>query len=340
MAESKVPFDHVHGAARKNAVINGDMRIAQRGTSFAAIAHAAYSLDRYQYVKTGTVVHTITQDSDTPSDQFGYSLKLDCTTADASVAAGDRSYVMQKVEGYNFRKFKDQTATLSFWVKAGKTGTMCVGFRNSGPDRSYVSEVTIDSANTWERKTVTLDFDESGGTWDFTNGVGIMVSFALLGGSTYQTTADTWQTGNYWVTSNQTNFCDNTDATCDVFLSGIQLELGDQATDFEFVSYTDQLALCKRYYEKVGGDAQFPFVSSYAQGVSYYQYTPLLFETEKRAVPTLTTHGTWNLSNAASYGVGTPDKNGFCIWCQSSAAGVSSAWCNSADDFVTADAEL
>jgi hypothetical protein len=233
----------------RNAIINGDMRIAQRGTSFAAAGSNVYTLDRWNYIKTGTTcVHTVTQDSDAPNNQFQYSLKLDCTTADAAVAAGDLCIMRQRVEGYNFRKFVGQTATLSFWVKAGKTGTMCVSFSNNGPDRSYVSEVVINSANTWEKKSVTLTFDYSGGTWNYTNGLGLEVRFALICGSTFQTTADAWQTGNYSGTSSQTNFVDNTDATCDVWITGVQLELGDTATDFEFVDQHSQLLQCYRYY--------------------------------------------------------------------------------------------
>ena len=118
MTDSKVPFDHVHGAARKNVLINGDMRIAQRGTSFAAAY--GYTLDRWGQYDNGAMVHTVTQDSDVPDNQFNYSLKIDCTTADASIGAGDYAVLLQRIEGFNFRKFVGKTATLSFWVKAGK----------------------------------------------------------------------------------------------------------------------------------------------------------------------------------------------------------------------------
>jgi hypothetical protein len=296
MAESKVPFDHMHGAARKNAIINGDMRIAQRGTSFAAIAHGSYSLDRWKYGKSGTMVHTITQDSSVPDDQFSYSLKFDVTTADVSIAAGDYIQLFQAVEGYNFKRFVGQTAALSFWIKAGKTGTLCVAFRNSVADRSYVSEVTIDSANTWEWKTVTLDFDYSGGTWDYTNGVGLYVNFALAAGSTYQTTADAWQSGNYIATSNQTNFVDNTDATCDVYVTGVQLELGDQATDFEFLRLQDELLACQRYYWK-----NTAYIMPGYNGSASGRYSVVL-PTTMRASPSFSYDGTFTVATTSTSG--------------------------------------
>jgi hypothetical protein len=281
------------GKGTKNAVINGDMRIAQRGTSFVAIANNAYSLDRWQYFKVGTAVHTVSQvnktaaSANTPSDQYEYAMKFDCTTADASVAAGDYVILQHKVEGHNFRKFVGQTATVSFWVKAGKTGTMCVAFYNSAGDRSYVSEVTINSANTWEQKTVTLNFDYSGGTWDYGTGIGLRVTFTLMAGSTFHTTADAWQNGAYFATSNQTNFVDNTDSTCDVYITGVQLELGSQATDFEFMDYQKQLDQCYRYYWAFAPGGSVGLATGTMWTGTYNWYGPIRFPVEMRSNPTL-----------------------------------------------------
>lgn len=290
----------------RNSIINGDMRIAQRGTSFAAVATNTYTLDRFTYIKSGIAVHTITQDSSTPNSQFSYSLKLDCTTADASVAAGDFVFVQQRIEGYNFKKFIGQTATLSFWVKAGKTGTMCVGVGNA-IDRCYIIEVTINAANTWEKKTVTLTFDYSGGTWNYTNGVGLAVTFCLMAGSTYQTTADAWQSGNYLATSNQTNFCDNTDATCDVWITGVQLELGAVATEFEFLDFSTELAQCQRYYEKSDREIT-GFSGDTTSGSVYYSFAFYKIVKRTAANPSFINGGaskfgtTSSLQAAATYG--------------------------------------
>jgi hypothetical protein len=215
-------------------------------------------------------------------------VKLDCTTADASIAAGDLCVIQQNIEGYNLKRFVGQTATFSFWVKAGKTGTMCVAFRNSGNDRSYVAETTIDAPNTWERKTVTLTFDYSGGTWDFTNGTGIRVSLVLAMGSTYHTTKDAWQTGEYMSTSSQTNFVDSTGSTCDVWFTGVQFELGEQATDFEFLPQDVTLAACQRYYEILYPCGKTSYNSSSGQAIAYSH----AYNVEKRtASPTVTRVG-------------------------------------------------
>ena len=297
----------------RNAIINGDMRIAQRGTSFAAFGSSNYCLDRWQYYKSGAMVHTISQvdksslSSDTPNDQFEYAMKFDCTTADTSISATDYCLICQKVEGYNFRQFVGQTATISFWVKAGKTGTMCVVFVSSANDRSYVAEVIINQANTWEYKTVTLDFDYSGGTWDYTNGIGVQMYLVLAGGSTYQTTPDTWQSGLYFSTSNQTNFCDNTDATCDVWITGVQLELGANANDFVFDDQSVLENKCRRYYwrhiadkEGVQGSGYFTNGLIWSATKSIHVYR---FPIEMRSSPTFSYSGSFRVQDGTSHTV-------------------------------------
>ncbi len=238
----------------KNVIINGAMDIAQRGTSFAAVADSAFTLDRWRWLQSlGTGVVTITQDTTVPTAaQFGgqldYSLKIDCTTAEGAVAAAEYALLRYTVEGYDFRQLAGQTATLSFWVQAVKTGIYCVSFNSSGSDRSYVAEYTINSANTWEKKIITLTFNYSGGTWNYTNAVGVRINFALACGSTYQTTANAWQTGNYNATSNQVNGLDNTNNN--FYITGVQLEVGSAASTFDFEPINVTLEKCQRYFEK------------------------------------------------------------------------------------------
>lgn len=233
-------------AGTRNRIINGDMRIAQRGTSFAALN--TYGLDRWVFGPTGAMVCTISQDTDVPNNTFQSSLKVDVTTADASIAAGDVAQLAQRIEGYNVRDLISTTFTLSFWVKSPKTGTHCVGFRNGTADRSYVKEYTVSAANTWEYKTLTVSGGLiTAGTWDWTNGIGLRVSFTLACGTTFQTTADTWQTGNFIATANQVNVMDST--TNDFYLTGVQIEPGTVATPFERRSYGQELALCQRYFQ-------------------------------------------------------------------------------------------
>ena len=277
----------------KNAIINGDMRIWQRGTSFSGSGYAA---DRWRKAKgtTGSVFST-DRDTDTPNEQFNYSLKLECTTADATVDADDISGLYQRIEGYNFRKFKGQTGTLSFWTKSNKTGTMCMALRNSGSDLSYNSEFTIDQGNVWEKKVITIDFNYTGGTWNYTNGIGLQVYFVLMSGSNrHASSVDSWESGAEYGTSNQDNWADTVGNY--VSITGVQLELGSTDTDFEFLDHETQLSKCERYYEKSYkyGDDPGTVTSNGAstgratgsEGTHYALNTK--FSVSKRTVPTMT----------------------------------------------------
>jgi hypothetical protein len=243
------------GFGSRNKIINGDMRIAQRGTSFVSAADA-YTLDRWRWQDqvASPVRVTVSQDSDAPNDTFQYSYKVDVTTADASIETTDFALISQRIEGYNVRDLIGRTFTVSFWVKSPKTGVHCVAFRNDGADRSYVKEYTVDAANTWEYKSVTVTGGLiTAGTWDWTNGIGLDLSFTLTSGTTFQTTADAWQTGNFIATSSQVNAVDST--ANNFFLTGVQLEVGETASPFEFKSYRVEFADCQRYFQHFSGNS-------------------------------------------------------------------------------------
>ena len=233
-------------AGLRNRVINGDMRIAQRGTSFPAAANGG-TLDRWQWGKSGAMVCTVSQSTDVPNDTFQSSYKVDVTTADTSIVSIDYATVIQRIEGYNVRDLIGTTFTLSFWVKSPKSGTHCVAFRNNLQNRGFVKEYSIAAANTWEYKTLTVTggLITSGG-WDWTNGTGLEIAFALAVGSSYQTTANSWNTGNFLATSGQVNVMDS--VANDFFLTGVQLEPGPVATPFERRPIGMELALCQRYF--------------------------------------------------------------------------------------------
>ena len=250
---------------RKNAIINGDFNVWQRGTSFTSIAHAAYNADRWAYYKTGAMVHDVSRSTDVPTVAeagrlFNYSFLVDCTTVDAAIAAGDYCFVAQKIEGYNWLPLAQRAVTVSFWVKGTKTGIHCAHLVNSGNDRSCVKEFTINTTDTWEKKTLTYPASPSAGTWDYTTGVGVWLSFVLAAGSTFHTTADAYQTGQFFSTANQVNA---TDSTSNNFrLCGVQLEAGSVATEFEQRTFPEELALCQRYYEKSFAQATAPVQNS------------------------------------------------------------------------------
>jgi hypothetical protein len=237
----------------KNLIINGDMRIAQRGTSFAGPSANDYTLDRFSIGGAfGSGVVTITQDTDVPDQEFAYSLKVDVTTLDSSIAAGETYSIQHKVEGFNFVQAAfgtsdAKTVTLSFWVKSTKTGTFCVGFRNSAANRAQPKEYTVSSADTWEKKTITLAGDTTG-TWVENNGTGLIMDWSLGTGSNFHGTVNTWEAANDISTSSQVNAMDS--ASNNFFLTGVQLEVGSAASDFEHRDYGSELARCQRYFER------------------------------------------------------------------------------------------
>lgn len=307
--------------SNKNAIINGDFNIWQRGTSFTSIADSTYSADCWEYFKNGTMVHDITRSTDVPTVAqagrlFNYSFLVDCTTADASIAAGEYCDIRQKIEGYNFLPLAQKTITFSFWVKATKTGTYCVFLSNSVPDRSYIAEYTVNVTDTWEFKTVTVTASPSAGTWDYTNGVGLNIGFALATGSTFQTTANSWQTGSFNGTSNQVNACDST--SNNFRICGVQLEVGSVATSFEQRTFQQELLLCQRYYEKTYGIDTAPGAAADTTGSMYgipfdttnFNINTSRFSVPKRAAPTVTTYstGTGASGKLRNEGAGT-DQN-------------------------------
>lgn len=287
-----------------NAVINGGMGVWQRGTSFATIADATYTADRWRYTKLVTTgVQTVSQSSSVPTPDsntplLNYSLLLTNTTADASIAAGKLVTIAQRIEGFNFEPLAQRTMTLSFWVKSSVTGTYCVGVKNSGADRSYVAEYVINSASTWERKTISITASPSAGTWDYTTGIGLNLNFTLMCGSTYQTSAGSWQTGDFSGTSNQTNFLATNSATFAV--TAVQLESNSSATPFINDSRTKVIENCERYFCKSFNIDTAPAANTEsglrigfgnttaAAGVGVTPTTS--FQTRMRATPTITTY--------------------------------------------------
>jgi hypothetical protein len=243
----------------KNALINSEFNIWQRATSFSSVASGTYTADRWRYVKATTgAVHDISRSTDVPTVAqagrlFNYSALIDCTIADAAVAAGDLVYYQQKILGYNFLPFAQKSLVLSFWVKGTKTGIHCVSVSNSAKDRSYVGEYTINTADTWEYKTVTVTASPSAGTWDYSTGIGLHVNFTLMAGTTYQTTGGAWQTGEYYATGNQVNACDSTSNNFRV--TGVQLEANTEASPLEVRTYEEELENCLPYCQKLFGDA-------------------------------------------------------------------------------------
>lgn len=232
----------------RNRIINGDMKIAQRGSSFPAAVSGTFLVDRFQYGKVNASVVNISQNTDVPSGSgLSNSLRATVTTADTSIAAGDYSFLLCGIEGYNVADLVGVPITLSFWVRSSKTGIHCVCLRNSATDRTYVSEYVIATANTWEKKSITiLGGLITTGTWNFTDGRGLEVGWSMACGSSLQTTANNWISSNAISTANQVNCLDTVG---NIFaITGVQLEKGSVASEFEFRPVSTEYALCQRYY--------------------------------------------------------------------------------------------
>jgi len=242
-----------NGASIVNKIINGAFNVWQRGATFTGIT-TAYCADMWKMASGSDAVVDVLRSTDVPTPTEAginaqYSLHVDVTTADATIAAGQSHQIQCRIEGNNIRSLGfgvsgTRYATLSFWVKATKTGTYCVAFGNSAANRSYVAEYTVNVSDTWEKKTITIPIDTTG-TWLYDNGIGLIMYFMLACGSTFQTTAGSWQAGVYLATASQVNALDSTSNNFRLAL--VQLEAGSTAGAFEDRSYEEELALCYRY---------------------------------------------------------------------------------------------
>ena len=250
----------ITGGMYRNRIINGDMRIDQRnGGASVTATNGGYTLDRWYTASTASSKFTVDQDTDAPTG-FSHSVKL---TSSAATTPGstDQYFYAQNIEGFNWADISYGTAnaktvTLSFWVKSSLTGTFGGSIQNSGYNYSYPFSYTISSANTWEQKSVTIT-GATAGTWiGATNGVGARLYFSLGNGSTYLGTANTWAASQYNSVTGETQVIGTSGAT--LYLTGVQLEVGSGASDFEFLPYDVQLARCMRYYEKSYDEDYFP----------------------------------------------------------------------------------
>jgi len=249
------------GISFKNRIINGNMVIDQRNAGASVTINSSaytYPVDRFAgFGESTDGVFTLQQSSVAPTG-FTNSLLATVTTADASIGGSQRYFVRQVIEGYNvadlgFGTATASTVTLSFWVRSSLTGTFGGSFMNENFDRAYPFTYTISSANTWEKKSVTITGDTSG-TWVKTNGAGLVVIFSIGAGVLRVGTAGAWQTPSQALfgATGQTNIIATNGATW--YITGVQLEVGTQATTFTTAggSYGAELALCQRYYYKKG----------------------------------------------------------------------------------------
>ena len=277
----------------RNLIINGDMRIAQRGTSATGLTGAGYhTVDRFRTALGTCGTWTQTQDTDVPSGQgLSTSLKLDCTTANTSLSASSLIAIEQRFEGQNLQHLKYGTSsaesmTLSFWVKSNKTGTYIAEFYSSDNSKQISKSYTIDTADTWEKKTITYAGDTvSGFDNDNNNSMTLYMWFAA--GSTFSsgTLNTSWASlTNANRVVGQVNLADSTSNYINI--TGVQLEVGDTATPFEHRPWDMEFARCQRYFQ-----TSYYYGSTIGSGFTNGSYSAIQMS--------------WGSSNASSIAGGT-----------------------------------
>ncbi len=307
LADARIPANALNSnvsvpnqSAFKNLIINGDMSIAQRATSTTSITSSGYhTLDRFRTLMVAGGTWTQSQSTTVPTGQgFAKSLKMDCTTADASLAADDYLIIRQQIEGQNLQYLKKGTSsaeslTASFWVKSNKTGTYIAELYDFDNTRHISQQYTISSADTWEKKTVTFPGDTTG-AFGNDNNSSLAINFWLAAGSNYTSggldTAWTTVSGRAAHRANgQVNLADST--SNEFYITGVQLEAGTSASDFEFLPHDVNKNRCLRYFYNhidvpTRGDDGGYFASGYLYSGSRL-YFQIPFFVEMRANPTL-----------------------------------------------------
>jgi len=302
----------------KNRIINGAMVIDQRNAGASVTPTSdSYNLDRWSAGMTQASKMTFQQSSTAPS---GFKNSLSVTVASApTIGSGDWFGFFQKIEGFNtadlgFGATGALTVTISFWVRSSITGTYGGSLMNSAQNRSYPYTYTVNVANTWEQKTITIVGDTTG-TWvGATNGTGMLLVWSLGAGSNFLGTANTWGTTNALGTTGQQNWVTNAAAT--FYITGVQLEVGSSATGFEYVNYQTSLANCQRYYQLCNGFLGTPGATT------TNMYTAIQYQTAMRSTPTL-----------GQTGIITMSAPGVDVWQQSS-TGISNGGQNTTGTWI------
>jgi len=325
--------------ANRNLIINGAMNVNQRGTQ--TTIQTGFTLDRWSILSNTAARVTVSQDTNVPTGQgFLNSLKIDVTTADTSVASSDITALLYKFEGQDLQQLRKgtssaKTLTLQFWVSSPKTGVHTLHFFDMANSRIVATTYTIASADTWQYVNVTFPADTTGALAnDNTNQ--LQFYFGLLAGTNYTsgTLATSWAANtNANRMVGQVNVLDSTDNN--FYITGVQMEIGNVATPFEFEKHADTLAKCQRYYH-----TQSWAISAYGT-TSNYPETYLSFPVAMRASPTMT-DSTGTGSNLHSDGITFRynTEDGVACTVRPSSNGMVGAGQSSSPATINADAEL
>ena len=289
---------------RRNLIINGSQIVAQRGSDINDVANGGFCTDRFKISKANTdnLVLNLDQSTDTPTG-FSNSLKLSVGTVESALASDEYLQFGQRIEAQNLQHLNygtssAETLTLSFHVKSSITGTYAVSLFQSDATKYYSATYTISSANTWEFKTLKIN----GNTADVINndnGEGLRVNWTLSAGSDYTSGSnDAWGAITNWSVGHNVSWITTSGAT--FFLTGVQLEVGSQATPFEHRSFGEELDLCQRYFQKYSDVSGGGYVTNgIITGTRFYGV--IRWVTTMRANPTVAgTSGDFNVQSSAN----------------------------------------
>ena len=304
----------------RNRIINGDMRIDQRnaGASVTQGTSVAYTVDRFYCQGAVTSKFTVQQNAGSVTPPAGFTNYLGVTSSAATtVGTSDAYFIRHVVEGYNVADLawgtaNAQSVTISFWVRSSLTGTFGLSFINSAASRAYPATYTINAANTWEQKTITISGDTTG-TWVTNNGAGLNVTFGLGYGSSLSGTANAWNAGTAFMPTGAVSVVGTNTATW--YLTGVQLEVGTVATPFERRQFGQEVVLCQRYFSKSynldvapGTITGVGATGGISSSTSYQ--APIFLPVQMRTTPTGVAYnsstgatGTWRDSSAADRAV-------------------------------------
>ena len=338
----------------KNRIINGAMVIDQRnaGASVSATNAELYTIDRFKCLQgIASSKFTVQQSSIAPT---GFTKSIVCTSSSSySLLSTDYFLLRQTIEGFNVADLgwgtaSAATVTLSFWVRSSLTGAFGGSIGNGASNRQYPFSYTINAANTWEQKTITIPGDTTG-SWETTINAGIVVGWSIGMGSAYLGTANAWAGTFYGAPTGSINLVSSN--ASNLYITGVQLEKGPQATAFDYRDYGREFIMCQRYFEKsynigtVAGTSTNTAKGSLAVGAAFSQFLRWTqnYRVSKRADATLTIYSTTGASGNVRYNNGadlavTIEDSGE----NASAIYVNRSW--SLGDFVwwqwTASAEL
>ena len=291
------------GGVNRNVIINGAMNVAQRGTQ---TGHSSgYTLDRWNVYTTSAARFTISQDSDVPTGEgFANSIKLDVTTEDDSLASSDFGVFRTILEGQDLQRFCKGTSNakpfaLQFFIKSTVTGTYAIELVDSDNSRAVTKTYTVDSANTWEKKTITFPADTTGAFTD-DNNASLFIQWGLIMGDNYTsgTASGSWEsqtTANRFV--GQVNAVNST--SNNIFFTGIQLEVGQNPTSFEHEPFERTLLKCQRYYYKIPNSGTYTRFGHGENLTTTASEIHFPFPVKMRSEPSVETTGT--VSNYALY---------------------------------------